>query len=333
MKTPPIGIIYNEPLPEGTPNWESSADVLVQVEAIEQALVELGHASVRLPFTRDLAATVARIQAARIDRAFNLCESVDEDPLLIGHPAAVLELLGIPFTGSPAMALMLSTDKVAVKQLLHGAGIKTPAFFLYDGGEATVPAKLPLPVILKPRYQDASIGIDQDSVVSRRADLSATLKRFYTRYGPILVEEYVTGREFNISLFGHPVPRVMPLAEIDFTGLPDHLHRIVGYRAKWDQDSVEYRHTGRVFPDDLPAPLVQRMQRLAADCFRLFGLRDYGRIDLRFDEHDEPQVLEVNANPCLSPDAGFAAAVAESGTDYTGMAREFLCLLETRVSP
>lgn len=326
-----VGLLFNKPLPEGAPNWESSADVLVQVAAIEAALAALGHTPLRLPFTRDLNAGLARITAANPDCAINLCESVDENPLLIGHPAAMLELLDLPFSGSPAMALLVSTDKVASKHLLRGAGLPTPAFFLYQGGEVVIPAGLRFPVILKPRFEDASIGIDQESVLADQAALAASLPHFHARYGPILVEEFVSGREFNIALLGNDPPQVLPLAEIDFTGLPDHLHRIVGYRAKWDEDSVEYRHTNRAFPTDLPEALRLRLRQVATEAFHLFGLRDYGRVDLRLDVNNEPYVLEVNANPCLSPDAGFAAAAQAGGLDYQAMVNELLRLVLQRM--
>lgn len=327
-----IGIIHNEPIPKGEPNWESSADVMAQVEAIEAALSELGQPQVRIPFTRDLGRFVNQVQAAGIAMAFNLCESVDEDPLLIGHPAAVLELLGIPFTGSSAMALLLSTDKLTVKRLLTASGLHTPAFFLYEGSEVLRPAGLNFPVILKPRYQDASIGIEQESVVENSTDLLPRLEDLYARYGAILVEEYIAGREFNVSLFGYPQPRVMPLAEIDFSGFPNELHRIVSYKAKWDEKSFEYHHTRRIFPDNLPEPLQQAMRHLAQDCFQLFGLRDYARVDLRLDRQGCLSILEINANPCLSPDAGFPAAVTESKMSYPEMVGEFIRLVARRVA-
>ena len=332
MKHLKVGIIHNEPIPQGEPNWESSADVLAQVEGIEGALNELSQPHVRIPFTRDLGCFVSQVQETGINVAFNLCESVDEDPLLIGHPAAVLELLSIPFTGSSAMALLLSTDKLTVKRLLSASGLSTPAFFIYEGNEVLRPAGLNFPVILKPRFQDASIGIEQESVVENIGDLLPRLEELYARYGAILVEEYVAGREFNVSVFGYPHPTVMPLAEIDFSGFPADLHRIVSYKAKWDEDSFEYHHTRRIFPDTLPEALQQTMRSMAQECFSLFGLRDYARVDLRLDQQGRLTILEINANPCLSPDAGFPAAVNKNAMTYTEMIEEFLRMVSLRVA-
>ena len=327
-----IGIVYNEPLHRGEANWESSMDVMVQVEAIEEALGALGHIPVKLPFIRDLATFSLRLRRESVEAVFNLCESVDDNPLLIGHPAAVLELLDIPFTGSLAGPLAVSTNKLHSKRIMQGAGINTPAACLYQGEKNLQTKGLRFPLILKPQFEDASIGIDQDSILTDPARLRPALQRLHALYGPILIEEYISGREFNISLFGFPSPEVMPLAEIDFSGFPDDLHRIVGYQAKWDPESIEYKETRRVFPDHLPWHFASQLASVALECYHLFGLRDYGRVDLRLDADNTIYVLEINANPCLSPDAGFSAAVMESGKSYTEMVDCFLGLMAARRS-
>jgi D-alanine-D-alanine ligase len=226
--------------------------------------------------------------------------------------------------------LTISTDKVLVKRVMQATEICSPGYFIYEGGEINHPPGLTYPLLMKPRWQDASIGIDQESMIRSLEELRQKLTCWHARFGSLLVEEYLEGREFNVSLMGYPDPRVMPLAEIDFSGFPADLYRIVGYRAKWDESSVEYHTTQRTFPDDLPASLAGSMRRVARECFRVFGLRDYARVDLRLDARGRIHVLEVNANPCLSPDAGFAAAVAKSGLNYTGMVRELVQMLALR---
>ena len=324
-----IGLIHNQPIPEGQANWESSADVMTQVEAIETALTGLGLASARIPFTRDLGRFVQRLEEAGITTAFNLCESVDDNPQFVAHPAAVLELLNIAFTGSPASSLTTTTDKHLVKLVLQAAGLPTPKSLLYLGGEPDDCRTLRFPVILKPQFQDASIGIDQESVITEPALLPASLREFYGRYGPIVVEEYIDGREFNISLFGADPPELMPIAEIDFSGFPNNLYKIVGYRAKWAPESIEYRESKRIFPS-LPATMEKELAAVASQCYLLFGLRDYGRVDLRLDAGGRPYVLEINANPCLSPDAGFPAAVQKSGRNYQAMIEKFVAFVNAR---
>lgn len=326
-----VGIIHNEPAPACQEFSEASHDVLVQVEAIERVLRESGYPTVRILFTRDLNGFTQRMREAQVHAAFNLCETVDEDPRLAGHPAAVLELMEIPFTGSPSMALMLTTDKLMTKRLLRARGIRTPDYLVYEYFGSFNPAILNFPVIAKPRYQDASVGIDQESVFKNKKELLNNIERLYAHHGTLIIEEFLEGREFNISLIGHPRARVLPLAEIDFGQFPADLHPIVGYKAKWDRSSFEYNHTPQIFPMDLSPGLTANIENTASDCFRLFLLRDYGRIDIRMDKAGRIHVLEINANCCLSPDAGFAAAAEHSGSSYSEMVIELLDSVMKRV--
>jgi len=325
-----VGLIHNVPVAPGQAFSEASADIMTQVEAIEEALEDLGHRSVRIPFTREVSGFITRMKEAGVEIAVNLCETLDEDPHFVGHPAALLELLSIPFSGSPAVALMLTTDKLTTKRLLKSHGISTPRYVTYNGTGNTDFHDLRYPVILKPRFQDASIGIDQESIFRDEGSLREGINGFFDRFGPFLVEEYVGGREFNVSLFGYPSPRALPLAEIDFSAFPEGIFPIVGYRAKWDTSSFEYYHTPRKFPQGLSSSLRQGIEGIALECFHLLMLRDYGRIDMRVDDDGQIHVLEVNANPCLSPDAGFAAAARQAGMSYTDMVEALVAFVEKR---
>ena len=327
-----IAVVHNVPVPAGDAFSEASLDVLTQVEAIENNLVELGHPTVRIPFTREISAFIQRMKEEKVELAFNLCETVDENPQFAGHPAALFELLGIPFSGSPSMALMLTTDKVMTKRLLIAKGIRTPNYLIYNGTEKFNPHALRFPVIVKPRFEDASIGIDQDSIFQDEGELRKGIKEFFNRFGTLLVEEYIAGREFNISLFGYPSPNVLPVAEIDFSTLTEGIYPIVGYRAKWDRDSFKYQHTPRKFPQELPHALLKNMESTALESFRLLMLRDYGRVDMRVDGSGRIQVLEVNANPCLSPDAGFVAAAREAEIGYSDLVSGMLDFMLLRAT-
>jgi D-alanine-D-alanine ligase len=332
MSTITIGLVHNIPCTEkscGT--GVSSADVLKQIDVAERTLKSLGYNTRRIPFTRNIEALCTVLRKDKIDMVFNFCETVDEDAHRAGHPAALFELLNIPFSGSPSMAIMMTTDKIITKRLLKGRGIRTPDYLLYKGSQYFNTSLLKMPVILKPRYEDASIGIDQESVIEDENDLKNCLMRMYSRYGEIIVEEYVKGREFNISLFGYPSPRVMPIAEIDFSKFPAEMHRIVGYKAKWDENSFEYNNTPRLFDVDIDHFLLKEMERVAVECFNYFSLRDYGRIDIRLDNQKKIHVLEINANPCLSPDAGFPASLAHGHIDYREMFESFVQYMHCRL--
>ncbi len=329
MEKSSIAIVYNEPLgPEGFCS-EASRDILHQVEAVEQSLARLGIPSIRIAFTRDLRSFLNSIERQRIRYAFNLCESVDENPALTGHPAAVMDILGVSYTGSSAMALAITTDKLFTKKLLRAHGIPTPKCVPYNGILPNLKA-LRFPLIVKPRFEDASIGIDQESILREENELRRRLPEFHNRLGSLILEEFITGREFNISLFGYPLPHVMPIAEISFDDFPKELYPIVGYKAKWDRDSFEYHHTHRVFSKDLPETLERKIRRIAMDCFRHFMLRDYGRVDMRVDHSGIAYVLEANANPCISPDAGFPAALAQAGIDYEEFVRQLVGFVQRR---
>ncbi len=330
MKKKLIGLVHNVP-PSGPYTFsEASSDVITQVEAIEGALEKLGYSYRRLPFSKDLDKFIASLRKDKPDMVFNLCETVDEDPLFSGHAAAVLELLGIPFTGSPSSAITWTMDKVMAKRVLKACGIPTPEYLIYEGAAHFNPGCLVFPVIVKPRFEDASIGIDQESVFSSEEALKEKILSFYEQYGSLLIEEYIDGREFNVSLFGYPAADVMPIAEIDFSAFSGDLHRIVGYRAKWDISSPEYHNAVRRFPGDLNSPLRKSLDKIARQCLYIFMLRDYARVDIRTDHLNRPYVLEINANPCLSPDAGFVASLEQAGITYTQMVRHFLEFMALR---
>lgn len=325
-----IGLVHNIPLSGPYPFSESSVDVMLQVESIEKALDDLGYSSKRIPFSKDIGAFLAAYKKDPIDMVFNLCETVDEDPMFSGHAASVLELLGVPFSGSPASALTCTMDKVMTKRVLKACGIRTPNYLVYEGSHYFNTACLAFPVIAKPRFEDASIGIDQESVFTSEDALKKKIESFYDRFGPLLIEEYIDGREFNVTLFGYPQAKIMPIGEIDFSAFPEDIHRIVGYRAKWDESSFEYRHTPRTFSRDIHPTLKRTIEMIARECFRIFTLRDYGRVDMRIDLRNRPYVLEINANPCISPGAGFVASLEQAGIDYREMVRRFLDFMSSR---
>jgi D-alanine-D-alanine ligase len=327
-----VGIIHNVP-PSNGPHLQASDDVMIQVDSVEYILKKLDYKTKRIPVTKDIKSFIEGVTGDRIDMVINLCETIDEDPGFIGHPAALLELAGIPFSGSSSIAMMISTDKVLSKRLLKGRGIRTPDYLIYNAHGHFNASCLRFPVIVKPRCEDASIGIDQESVFATNEELKKNIKDFYDRFGTLIVEEYIEGREFNVSVFGYPEARVMPIAEIDFPEFPDSMYKIVGYRAKWEKQSFEHHHTERKFSFAMPQYLLREMERIAAECFSCFMLRDYGRVDMRMDKHGKIYVLEVNANPCISPDAGFPAALERAGITYTEMIRLFTEFTNKRTPP
>jgi D-alanine-D-alanine ligase len=214
----------------------------------------------------------------------------------------------VPFTGCSASALGVTSDKLLAKQHLLRAGVPTPAVFGAGADEG--------PWIVKSVWEHASLGIDDSSVVRGAAGVPRALETRRAEFGgDWFAERFVPGRELNVALIAAAGGvRALPVAEIRFEGFPAEKPAIVGYAAKWHTDSFEYRNTVRSFA--LERELAVRAEGLARDCWELFGLTGYARVDLRVDANGRPWVLEVNANPCLSPDAGFAAALATAGIEY-----------------
>jgi D-alanine-D-alanine ligase len=303
-------------------------DVLVQAAAVEAALTDLGHRTALLPCTLDLAALRGRLSERPPDLVVNLVESLDGRGRLIHLVPSLLDAMGVPYTGSCAEVILVTSHKVLAKERMTALRLPTPLWI------GPVPADLPAlsasdPAaadpswrwIVKSLWEHASIGIDETSTAlcESAGDVVARLRdRAPDVGGACFAERFIEGREFNLSLLAGPAgPEVLPPAEIVFEGYPAGALRIVGYRAKWDESSYEFHHTPRRF--DFPqedAGLLKRLRDLAAQCWRGFGLKGYARVDFRVDAGGQPWILEINANPCLSPDAGFAAALQAAGIGY-----------------
>ncbi len=250
---------------------------------------------------------------------FNLCEEINGKCELEMCLAGVLELMGIPYTGSTPLALGLALNKFRAKQVLRSAGIPTPAGHLvYPGQTAAVPRAMRFPVIVKPCREDASLGINNQSVCYGEEQYQKQVRYIHDVYGQeALVEEFLGGREFNVSVVGDRAPEVLAVSEIDFSGMPESEPRIVSYRAKWDEESFMYNCTVPICPAKITKHLEKRIREIAIRSYRCIGCRDYARIDMRMDFRGRVYVLEVNPNPDISPKAGFARAARAAGYSYS----------------
>jgi D-alanine-D-alanine ligase len=303
-------------------------DALVQAETIARTLGQMGHDSVPVPFSLDLREVTDRLLKARPDLVFNLVESVESRGSLIHLAPALLDSLNIAYTGASTEAMFLTSNKLLAKQFLASSGIATPPWFTtasLDGAASWVGDRY----IVKSVWEHASVGLDESAVVEadRPGFLAEELRAREGRLGGrAFAERYIDGREFNISvLSGDSGPDVLPHAEIRFVDYGSDRLKIVGYAAKWDEQSFEYNHTPRRFDFPLEdAALLNELAGVARRCWRLFDLRGYARVDFRVDRSGKPWVLEINANPCLSPDAGFAAATQRAGLESTEVVQRIL---------
>jgi D-alanine-D-alanine ligase len=270
---------------------------------------------------------------ARIDcdLVFNLAESfggVDTADYCI---AAYLELLGKRFTGTGSRGLLYSQDKAVAKKILEFHGIHTPVFAHSYRGRLDFSHDLEFPVIVKPAREDGSIGIEFNAVVSSIRELMERIDWLHANFdSPVLIEEYVEGREMYVGVIGNDNLAPLPVVELDLSKLPEGRPRIAGAEVKWGKGTRAYRDTKSAVAEDLPEETVALLQQTAVAVFQALELRDYARIDMRLRPDGRVAVIEANPNPWLASKAEFAMAARKSGRNYTQLIEELVDLAMAR---
>jgi D-alanine-D-alanine ligase len=312
-----VAVAYNEPaLPREHPDYASEADVVDVATAVANALSETGFASELLSVGPPLVNVLTRLQQSPPDLVFNLVEGFAGRSAGATYFPALLELLRLPYTGSPVEALSACVSKERAKALLRGHGLPTARSRLLAKHESVPMIDFDGPWIVKPDDEDGSLGIDQSSVVFDRDALMDRVERLrQTHAGGILIESYLPGPEFNVGLTAFPEPRALPIAQVVYHTLPG-LWPILTYAAKWDPGSIEDKASVVHCPASIDPDLADRLASLAISAYRATSCRDYARVDLRLDAEGEPMILEVNPNPDIGPTAGWARAVRVSGGNY-----------------
>jgi len=313
-------VVLHGEIPEGA--GQDEQDVLVQAGHVSRSLAEQGYEPAVIAVSADFSRLIEHLNVLQPDFAFNLVESILGQGRLIHMAPSILDYLKIPYTGSQTEAIFVTSHKLLAKRILQLSGLDTPPWISTDQPGAN--SFMPGIYVIKSAWEHASIGLDDDSIVSVQNEkkLHRIMKTKKDRLGgDCFAEAFIAGREFNLSLLAGPDgPELLPAAEIRFDDYPPGKHRVVGYRAKWEEDSFEYRHTPRTF--EFPAedaPLLQKLAGLAMTCWQLFDLKGYARVDFRVDESGRPWILEINTNPCLSPDAGFYAAAKRAKLKFNGV--------------
>lgn len=314
-------VILHDEVPAEAP--KDVQDTLVSVDAIRRALENYGHEVICQSLTLNLEDTIGQLDQIRPDIVFNMVESIQRAGILVPLVPLLLEYLGIRYTGCRSWSMFSTSNKLMTKHLLKGNGLPTPDWYTVKDLKRGIGLSHGHYVI-KSIWEDASIGLDEDSVilVQNGSDLLLEIEQHRNIMGSdCFAEKYVDGREFNISLLAiNGEPEVMPPSEIIFYQYPEGRFRIVGYRAKWDLESFEYKHTLRRF--DFPPSdndLIDTCKSIAIRCWNIFSINGYARVDFRVDKQGQPTVLEINANPCLSPNAGFVAATERVGIHYPAL--------------
>lgn len=335
-----VKIIYND---DGTDEY-ILGDKCIQFDAHSKTVAEIERSLATAGYSTSVAALVdaedhvaslenflRELKEAEGAMIFNLCEAAFDSSAYEMHITALLELYGLSFTGSGPFTLALALDKGMSKDVLTARGITTPAYSVFESGPTALNG-LSFPLIVKPLREDASVGIDSGSVVHSIGELRERVEFVVANYGqPVIVEEYIAGREINISIIGNgSTRRALPLSEISFEGFPEDLPKICCYEAKWVTESRLYQKTVPVCPASVDEPLRAALVTVALKAYDVMGCRDYARVDTRVGEDGRVYVIEVNPNPDISSDAGFARAARAAGMDYAALVAEIVRVAEER---
>ena len=317
MSNPSILVLYNEPLlPRDHPDAEQEYAVLAVADFVATTLTAAGFRARLLGLGTDPTLLWTELQSRPVDAVFNLFEGHLDNPETESYVAALLEWAGVPFTGSPFPALALARAKHKTKYLFRGAGMPTADFQVVHA--LPVPTcTVPFPVIVKPATQDASIGIDHGSVCVSQLEVETRVSRLLAAYGgPVLVEEYLPGREFNVSVLELPELQTLTPMEIVLPAEANGRWSILTYAGKWQTGSAEYTATPSRFAKDLAPETLAELSRLALRAFHLLGCRHYARVDFRVKPDGSAYVLELNPNPDISPEADLTACLGSAGLSH-----------------
>lgn len=312
-------LLHSDILPDAPPDEQ---DTILTADAVARALEGRGHEIARCAFRPDPETLDRCLRTSRADVVFNLVESVFGQGELAGVAAAMLARRNVPFTGASAAAIACAADKPLTKKILRAAGLPTPDWSeaprwedLADGNS----------YIVKSATEDCSVGLDDDAVVRGVEAVRHRARASAERHGGVwFAEVYCPGREFNVSILEKKgVARILPIAEVAFSGWNPERPRLVGYAAKWQEGSTDCEATARVFGlEEKSPPLASSLCALSLSAWRLFGMRGFARVDFRLNDDGTPTILEINPNPCLEPTAGFAAAALEAGISYAELVEQ-----------
>jgi D-alanine-D-alanine ligase len=321
-----VALIYNShagSTPDRPGDLGGTADLRIMIRHLARALRSTGCEVVTLSLHDDLLGFQRRLRRIEPDVVFNQYEDVVHGASYEMRVAATVRMMGYPMTGSPALALGLHRDKYMAASLFQGVGIPIPpqTSLLERIGDIDQ-RKWQFPVIVQASREHAGVGLDRQSVVaSKRALRERVANVIRTFRQPALVQSFLPGREFNVSLIGGRRIQVLPLAEVDYSLLPPAIPWIMSYAAKFIESSAEYRATSVICPAVVQAELAREIGAIALRAFRAVGGWGYGRVDMRLDSRGSPRVLEVNCNPCLEEGVALARSALAAGIGYPQLLR------------
>jgi D-alanine-D-alanine ligase len=299
-------------------------------DEVAEALVKLGHEA-HLHVLDGSIKGLHALSRMDCDLVFNLAESFAGVDTADYRIASYLELIDKPFTGSGSHGLLFAQDKGVAKKILEFHGIHTPVFARSYRGRLDFSHDLEFPVIVKPAREDGSIGIEFNAVVSSIRELMERIDWLHANFdSPVLIEEYVDGREMYVGVIGNDNPTALPVIELDLSKLPEGTPRIAGAEVKWGKGTRAYRDTKSAIAEDLPEGIEALLQQTAVAVYQTLELRDYARIDMRLRPDGRVAVIEANPNPWLASKAEFTMAARKAGRTYTQLIAEIVDLATAR---
>jgi len=311
MPNKKVVILFNKISEQPTLDEE---DVLYQVDEVHKSLIELGYEPFQVPFSIEIKDALDKIKSIAPLFIFNLVESIDGKNELISLAPLLLNHIDIPYTGSPLEAIFLTTNKLWSKKIMRHMQVNTPDWFQLNQLNLLDKEKK---YIVKPITEDGSVKLHQESVFSANdIQYFEGLKKMNSK--EYFIEEYLDGREFNVVVFGTASePLVLPPSEILFENYPEGKAKILCYRSKWIEDSFEYENTNRTFNfEPQEEELLNQMKEMSIKCWHEFGLNGYCRMDIRTDSQNIPYIIEINANPCITPMSGILTTAEKAGYEY-----------------
>lgn len=294
--------------------------VTEEYHAVAKALRREGFNAHAFNVQDNLAQLERRLKRNRPDVIFNLIEFFHDDPALEQNVAGLFELYHLAYTGSRPFALALCHRKGLTKQLLISEGVPTPRFHLLRQPRLPRRPKLRYPLIVKPAHEDASSGVERESVVHDETELQARLEYVFEEFAPpILVEEFVDGTELHIAVVGNDPPEVLPPIEWAFSALPEDHPPIISFAAKWNPLSEVFHRVHTVCPARLPRRILRKVEAVALKAYQVTRCRDYARLDIRLGRKGEVYVLEVNPNPDLTEGVSLMESAEVAGYTFSQM--------------
>ena len=303
-------LIFHSFLPPNAPKDE--LDVLDEVDFFYSIFEKQGKETLVSPFYNDLDKNSELINSFKPDLIVNLVETINGDGRLIHISPSLFDYHGIPYTGGTSESIYITSNKILAKELFKANNINSAKFVTAENIDK-IDFESSDKFMVKSVWEHASVGIDEHSLklFSNKSELKSIFAEHKKNGKLFFAENYIDGREFNISMIAG---KVMPFAEIKFIDFPVDKIKVVGYRSKWDEDSFEYKNTVRSFDfDNADNKLLAKLEDLCIECWEKFKLKGYARVDFRVDKNDKPFVLEINVNPCISADSGFVAACKRYG--------------------